>query len=308
VTSDTGATAAMTYRDHIERCNRHDFRDRVPWAIDGAVAGYVTGALARRLADESDVFARVEDGLALADHLGEPANRTRAVAEVLDRLRCDGLIAAQRDEEYSVRQHIGGGELMRIDRSAAEAFGVLSTGFHLNGVRGRGDDVMMWIARRAPDRPSYPGALDNMVAGGQPAGLTLVQNLVKECLEEADIPAGLALSARPAGLVSYTMGVPGGLRRHVMYVYDLAVPDTFTPRPHDGEVEEFMLRPIHEVAGIVRTSIDSFKYNCNLVIIDFLIRHGFITPDDPDYPDLVIGLRRPPVDPSWSAGCPDGPR
>ena len=126
----------MTYRDHIERCNRHDFRDRIPWTIAGALAGYVTRALARRLADEPDVFARIGDGLALADHLGEPADRTRAVAGLLDRLRRDGVIPALRDEEYSVRQYIGGEELMRIDRSAAEAFGVLSTGFHLNGVRG----------------------------------------------------------------------------------------------------------------------------------------------------------------------------
>ncbi len=307
MTSVAGVAAAMGYLDHIELCNRHDFRDRVPWTIDGVVAGYVTRALAGRLADEPDVFARTTNGLVLADHLGDPEDRTRAVAGLLDRLRSDGMIAALRHEDYSVRQHIGGGELMRIDRGAAEAFGVLSTGFHLNGVRGRGDDAMMWIARRAPDRPSYPGALDNMVAGGQPAGLTLVQNLVKECREEADIPEGLALSARAAGLVSYTMGVPGGLRRHLMYVYDLAVPDAFTPRARDGEVEEFMLRPVHEVAEIVRTSLDSFKYNCNLVIIDFLIRHGFITPDDPDYPDLVSGLRRP-VRPSWRAERPDGPR
>ena len=297
----------MAYRDHIEHCNRHDFRDRVPWTIDGALAGYVTRALARRLADEPEVFDRAGDRLVLADHLGEPADRTRAVAGVIDRLCRDGVIAARRDEDYAVWQHIGGEELMRIDRGAAEAFGVLSTGFHLNGVRGRGDDMVMWVARRALDRPTYPGALDNMVAGGQPAGLSLVQNLVKECREEADIPADLALSARPAGLISYTMGVPGGLRRHVMYVYDLEVPDGFTPQPRDGEVEEFMLWPIHEVAEVVRTSLDRFKYNCNLVIIDFLVRHGFVTPDDPDYLDLVSGLRRP-VASSWTAGRPGGPR
>ncbi|MCH6589381.1 MAG: DUF4743 domain-containing protein, partial [Proteobacteria bacterium] len=29
---------------------------------------------------------------------------------------------------------------------------------------------------------------------------------------------------------------------------------------------------------------------CALVVIDFLIRHGFIGPDDPEYVDLVGGL------------------
>lgn len=38
----------------------------------------------------------------------------------------------------------------------------------------------------------------------------------------------------------------------------------------DGEVDEFMLRPIEEVAHLVSESTD-FKPNCALVIIDFLV-------------------------------------
>ena len=34
-----------------------------------------------------------------------------------------------------------------------------------------------------------------------------------------------------------------------------------------------------------------FKYNCNLVLIDFFVRHGLIEPDDPDYLAIVAGLR-----------------
>ncbi|MEC8136822.1 MAG: DUF4743 domain-containing protein, partial [Pseudomonadota bacterium] len=35
----------------------------------------------------------------------------------------------------------------------------------------------------------------------------------------------------------------------------------------------------------------AFKFNCNLVIIDFLIRHGILDPDsEPDYTDLCRGL------------------
>ena len=42
---------------------------------------------------------------------------------------------------------------------------------------------------------------------------------------------------------------------------------------------------------IVRTT-QEFKTNCNLVIIDFLIRHGYITPDQPNYLKLLMGLRQ----------------
>jgi len=34
-----------------------------------------------------------------------------------------------------------------------------------------------------------------------------------------------------------------------------------------------------------------FKPNCDLVIIDFLVRWGYITPEDRDYIDIVKGLR-----------------
>ena len=37
---------------------------------------------------------------------------------------------------------------------------------------------------------------------------------------------------------------------------------------------------------------DDFKFNVNLVIIDFALRHGLIKPDDREYLDIVIGLRR----------------
>jgi hypothetical protein len=38
---------------------------------------------------------------------------------------------------------------------------------------------------------------------------------------------------------------------------------------------------------------DAFKLNCNLVIIDFLIRHGLLPQEDPDYLPILQGLRSP---------------
>ena len=40
--------------------------------------------------------------------------------------------------------------------------------------------------------------------------------------------------------------------------------------------------------------IDEFlkiKLNCNLVMIDFLVRHGKIRPEDPFYTRIISGLR-----------------
>ena len=75
----------------------------------------------------------------------------------------------------------------------------------------------------------------------------------------------------------------------VIFCYDLEVPPTFEPRCTDGEVDAFYLWPVERVLETVRDTPD-FKLNCNLVIIDFLIRHGYIEPDTPDYLELQSGL------------------
>jgi hypothetical protein len=85
---------------------------------------------------------------------------------------------------------------------------------------------------------------------------------------------------------------PAGLKPDTLFIYDLEVAEDFVPRNTDGEVEHFMLWPLDEVAQRVRDTED-FKFNVNLVIVDFLIRHGYLKPDDAEYPELAIGLRRP---------------
>ncbi len=51
-----------------------------------------------------------------------------------------------------------------------------------------------------------------------------------------------------------------------------------------------MLWPVQRVAETVLTTT-KFKQNCNLVIIDFLIRHGFIAPETPGFLELCATLR-----------------
>jgi hypothetical protein len=46
---------------------------------------------------------------------------------------------------------------------------------------------------------------------------------------------------------------------------------------------------LDKVASLVRETV-AFKMNCDLVIIDFLMRHGYITPEHPDYLALGTGL------------------
>jgi hypothetical protein len=61
----------------------------------------------------------------------------------------------------------------------------------------------------------------------------------------------------------------------VLHCYDLELPEDVVPRPQDDEVERFELRPapavLAEVAGA-----GPVKFNVNLVLIDFFLRHGLL--------------------------------
>ena len=94
------------------------------------------------------------------------------------------------------------------------------------------------------------------------------------------------------GAVSYRMETPLGIRDDVLFVYDIEMPADFVPENRDGEIVHFELMPVPAVLEQIRTTSD-FKFNVNLVILDFALRHGLLSPDDPEYLDVATGLHRP---------------
>ena len=192
----------------------------------------------------------------------------------------------------SVSADFGATPLLRMERAGAPLFGVTSYGVHVNGIVRDGDVLSMWIGRRSASKPNYPNMLDNVCAGAIAFGMGVRETLIKEAREEASIPEVLAARAKPVAALRYCCEGDGGLRPDVLFVHDLDLPPDFTPTPGDGEIAEYMLWPLDRVAARVRDSFD-FKFNCNLVVIDFLIRHGVIAADEPDYLALIEGLHRP---------------
>lgn len=276
---------------HVRACNRHDLSGFRPFSIDGVTVGQVRAGFMERLLALGPPFLPDAGGLTLDPALADPAARTRAVAMALDRLVAQKAIPRLRREMYAVTQNWGLPVLMEMDRAAVPFFGVTAYGLHVNGFVRKPDGMHLWVGKRAMDRGVAPGQYDNLVAGGQPAGLSLAENLVKEAWEEAGLPADMALKAVPVGTVTYLMEQDKGLKPDVLFLYDLELPADFIPRNTDGEVERFELWPIAKVAASVHDS-DDWKFNVNLTVIDFLIRHGWLTPDHPEYLDLCRGLRR----------------
>jgi 8-oxo-dGTP pyrophosphatase MutT (NUDIX family) len=281
----------VSFVDHIRRCNNYDPARIVPLFAGTDRIGLVRRDNAEALRRFPEVFRVAGDKVALVAR-GDMAAISQAVDRVVDALVAEKQIPKTRNETFDVAVRWGAPAIFRLDRGAVPFFGTRAYGVHLNGYRGDGDAMLLWVGRRAPDKRVAPDKLDNLVAGGIGNGYGVEETLVKEADEEAMIAPDLIAQAVPAGAVSYRMETALGIRDDVLFVYDLEAPADFVPHNRDGEFVDFAAMPAMAVLDRIRTSSD-FKFNVNLVILDFAVRRGLLRPGDPEYLEVASGLHRP---------------
>lgn len=280
----------MSFLDRIAECNRHEPERYVPFFIATDQVGAVRRDRLSVLGSFPELAIEPGKRVALSEFLAESELRTAALNKIIRVMCSRGVCDPWRGEPYPVGTRFG--EVMcEIERAGAEFFGLTAYGVHLTGFVRDEDGLKIWVPRRTMDRPTYPGELDNTVAGGQPAELSVIENLIKECDEEAGMPRSLVEQAIPVGTVSYTVDGRVGRKHEVIFNYDLEMNPDFVPENRDGEVENFELWPVERVMQVV-TDTQDFKFNCALVLIDFFVRHGLIAPDHPDYVSICRGVNR----------------
>jgi len=279
----------MSFVDRIRECQVFDPARYLPFTIGATVIGRVARRFVEQLRPYPDVLTVSGETVSVNEALGTYDARTTAFDVVLRDLRNRGLVSGWRDEAYPVGVAYSEPAFFEMERAAVPLFGVRGYGVHINGYVENADGLHLWVARRSLTKQTAPGKLDQIVAGGQPARMTLADNVLKECAEEANIPEIFAAKARPVGTVTYTTERPEGLRHDVLFNFDLVLPESFRPENTDGEVESFELWPIERVAQVIEET-DSFKFNAALVNIDFLVRRGLIDADHRGYSEIVDGL------------------
>ena len=193
------------------------------------------------------------------------------------------------------------GLTISVERFARSLFGITARGAHLTVyTRSSTGIVKIWVPRRSPSLFTYPNCLDTTVAGGVTTGEDPFSCVVREAAEEASLPEDLVRThARSCGVLSY-MGLHdarGGGREKglvtpdLIYVFDLLVPEDVLLKPQDDEVQEFYLWDVETVKQGLANG--EFKTNSAVVMVDFLIRHGFVTPvDESDYVQIVARMHR----------------
>lgn len=214
---------------------------------------------------------------------------TSVLEEVARSLQRDGAVRGWRGETYAVRVVEGGEPLFHIERAAMRFFGLRFAAAHLNGHAGEGADARILVARRATSKSIDPGMLDNLVAGGILSGEQAWQALLRECDEEAGIPAALAKAARPAGALRVCREVPEGLNDEVLHIHDLELPRDFTPRNTDGEVSEFL--SLDAAALLGRVAHGEMTVEAGLVAVDFALRHRLMRDESGEIGALVGACR-----------------
>ncbi|KAF8861834.1 NUDIX domain-containing protein [Acephala macrosclerotiorum] len=235
---------------------------------------------------------------------GTREERSKAVADTFSFWRENKtfkILAGWRDELYAV--YGPGNEIIfDIERSGSALFGIVTYGVHMTGYTKdptASHGIKIWVPRRARTKSTYPGMLDNTVAGGMATGEDPLECVIREADEEASLPSNLVREKiKPEGTITYfhirderAGGESGLLQPECQYVYDLEIPEGTECKPKDEEVESFELWSVEEVQAAMGRG--EFKPNCALLVLDFFVRWGILTEENEgDYKEIKERVHR----------------
>ncbi|KAF4996826.1 hypothetical protein FGRMN_4255 [Fusarium graminum] len=211
------------------------------------------------------------------------------------------LLRGWRNELWPVYGRTG--ELLfSMERAAMGLIGTMRYGVHMvayvkdntapHGVR-------IWVPTRAQNKSTFPGMLDNTVAGGLMTGEDPFECVIREADEEASLPEDIVRrGAKFVGNVTYIyitdegqVGEGGFIYPECQWVYHLELPGNVIPQPKDGEAEKFDLCDVEQVKADLAKGL--FKPNCALVTLDFFIRCGILTDEnEPEIEQIRRRIRR----------------
>ncbi|MFM7533002.1 MAG: DUF4743 domain-containing protein [Rubrivivax sp.] len=208
--------------------------------------------------------------------IAPPPERDTALAEMNAALRREGLIRAWRDEPFSLFSPRDARVLATFERASARFWGTLTLGAHATGyvADAAGRPTHLWIARRAWNKATDPGCLDNLIGAGVPHGQTPREAVLREGWEEAGLVPAQMQRLAAASVIELDRDVPEGRQFERLHAWDLQLDPDTQPANQDGEVAEFLRVPVQEVAHMALSG--AMTVDAALVTLDFLLRHGVL--------------------------------
>nr|WP_315465822.1 NUDIX domain-containing protein [uncultured Rhodoferax sp.] len=170
--------------------------------------------------------------------------RSTVLQTALEQCHARGLVHGWRKEPFAFWHHDclvppadGQQPLLAVERAGFRFLGIRSHAVHINGFT---PDGRLWCGRRALTKPTDPGLLDNVTAGGLPAGESPWSCALRELQEEAGAVLEDSRSLHDAGQVRTARMDAGCWHDETLLVYNWACADGWEPANQDGEVAGFV--------------------------------------------------------------------
>ena len=215
----------------------------VHWFCGDTLLGHIAPERAAWLVQHLAGCSLVSKGLEWRGMGLTQSQRSDALQGALLQAKAQGLLSGWRNERFSfwhsdcLDPDPQVAPLFSVERSGFRWLGMLSHAVHVNGFL---PDGRLWVARRSFSKATDPGMLDNVTAGGLPAGETVHDCLQRELAEEAGLFQLEGHLLEPAGQVRTSRLEAEGWHDEVLHVFNLTLPGAFVPVNQDGEVAEFM--------------------------------------------------------------------
>ncbi|HEX5682533.1 MAG TPA: DUF4743 domain-containing protein [Ideonella sp.] len=267
----------MSAWDCLAAARRSERGPRAPFMLDGRRVGSIDAAGRLALAAWPQWFREEADG---AWSMTVPRGaREAAFADVNAALRAEGLIRAWRDEPFALWNEDGALAAV-IERASSRFWGAQTLGAHINGyvADATGRPQQLWIARRAWNKPTDPGRLDNLVGSGVPHGQTPRQAVCREAWEEAGLHPHELGGLAAGRVVELACDIPEGWQHEWLFVYDLGLAPGRVPQNQDGEVAEHQLLPMAN--ALQRAADGEMTTDAALATLDFALRHQLLPVGD----------------------------
>ncbi len=262
----------------------------LPLTVNGLEVGWLRPDFAVHLNNWPELFSVRARGVGMIGEFATVEQRSARFASVVEALASAGVISGWRDEQVAVAESFYAPAVLHVERAASRYFGFTMYAVHLNGITHRDGAAHMWLARRAAHKHLDPNLLDNLTAGRIARGYAPWQTLVKESFEEAGIEKSLATQAKSVGAIKSVREVDEGVHHEIMFVHDLELPASFVPHNQDGEVAEFVCASMPQLIALLAEPAQ-FTTDAALVMVDYLLRHGHLTPERADYLKLIRALK-----------------
>ncbi|KAK9728271.1 NUDIX domain [Popillia japonica] len=271
--------------------------DCKPFLVEGFQVGLIRADVMKELLTYPEVFTITSGFVELNPAFRDYEERSNKINEVLKKMRAENkfsTLKGWRDECYEVKTEFHLESLLKMDRSATCLFGIKNYSIYINGyIRHPTLGLCIWLQQRSATKQRWPGMWDNMVGGGLSVGYGIQETAHKEAIEEASVPAEYRKNMISVGTVSFFFESDQGLFPNTEFVFDLELPTDFVPKNADGEVERFELLPASKF--LERLFSADFKTTSIPVALDFLIRHGVISPENEPHYSRIVELLHVPL-------------